>query len=120
MISLRVAKAEHVIVWAERDDLLLDSTQPTYPELNKDVETDVLVVGGGIAGLHIAYELLSSGVKRVTVVEDGSEHDGYGSIVPMLNIWQRSPRVRQGEQLVIYQLTMSTTTSWSAHSLHLL
>jgi glycine/D-amino acid oxidase-like deaminating enzyme len=41
----------------------------------KDAETDVVVVGGGIAGLHIAYELLSTGTKKVTVVEDGSECD---------------------------------------------
>ncbi len=60
-------------MWVERDDLLSTSKTPTYPHLNEDISTDVLVVGGGIAGLHIAYELLSAGTKRVVLVEDGSE-----------------------------------------------
>ncbi len=37
------------------------------------MEADTLVVGGGMAGMHITYELLTSGVKRVVLVEDGSE-----------------------------------------------
>lgn len=59
-------------VWLERDDLIASSTKPTYPHLSQNTSTDVLVVGGGIAGLHIAYELLYSG-KKVILVEDGSE-----------------------------------------------
>lgn len=58
-------------VWLERDDLI-SSTSTTYPKLEQNASTDVLVVGGGIAGLHIAYELLQSG-KKVILVEDGSE-----------------------------------------------
>lgn len=46
---------------------------PAYPSLKSDIETDVLVVGGGIAGLQIAYELLSTGIPKVVIVEDGSE-----------------------------------------------
>jgi cation diffusion facilitator CzcD-associated flavoprotein CzcO len=60
-------------VWIERDDLLQPETLPHYPELERDMEADTLVVGGGMAGMHITYELLTSGVKRVVLVEDGSE-----------------------------------------------
>lgn len=56
-------------MWTERDDLL--QAGPTYPKLTKDAESDVLVVGGGIAGLQIAYELLKKG-KKVILIEDGS------------------------------------------------
>lgn len=63
-------------VWIERDDLLLEKTLPRYPALDKDVEADVLVVGGGISGVHIAYELLTSGVKNVVLVEDGKISSG--------------------------------------------
>lgn len=41
-----------------------------YKELQKTIETDVLVVGGGIAGLTTAYCLAASG-QKVTLVEDG-------------------------------------------------
>lgn len=62
------------LVWLERDDLLSSSTPPKYPQLKANASTDVLVVGGGIAGLHIAYELLTTGMKKVILVEDGSEY----------------------------------------------
>jgi glycine/D-amino acid oxidase-like deaminating enzyme/nitrite reductase/ring-hydroxylating ferredoxin subunit len=47
----------------------MDSTPATsYPRLAGDTETDVVVVGGGIAGLSAAYELAEAGV-RVTLLE---------------------------------------------------
>ncbi|WWC67415.1 uncharacterized protein I206_101323 [Kwoniella pini CBS 10737] len=61
-------------VWLERDDLL--SKAPSYPQLTTDAKTDVVVVGGGMAGLHIAYELLSSGQKKVILLEDGKIGSG--------------------------------------------
>lgn len=63
-------------VWLERDDLLSSSTPPKYPQLKANASTDVLVVGGGIAGLHIAYELLTTGMKKVILVEDGKIGSG--------------------------------------------
>lgn len=48
---------------------------PVFGKLEHDIETDVLVVGGGISGLTTAYCLLKSG-QRVVLVEDG--HIGSG------------------------------------------
>ncbi len=41
---------------------------PTFPQIDRDVEVDVLVVGGGITGLTTAYLLLDSGTS-VAVLE---------------------------------------------------
>lgn len=50
--------------------LWLESPLPKCPHLNKDVSTDVCVVGGGISGLSTAYYLLKNGFK-VTVIDGG-------------------------------------------------
>ncbi|GAA2860909.1 iron-sulfur-binding protein [Actinoplanes cyaneus] len=47
----------------------IESTTPTaYPRLSGDADTDVVVVGGGIAGLCTAWELTEAG-HRVTLLE---------------------------------------------------
>lgn len=43
-------------IWRERVFL------PQFPQLKRDVSTDVLVIGGGMAGLLCAYQLQSAGV----------------------------------------------------------
>jgi glycine/D-amino acid oxidase-like deaminating enzyme/nitrite reductase/ring-hydroxylating ferredoxin subunit len=54
----------------------LDTTEPLkYEPLNKDIKTDVVIVGGGIAGISVAYSLMQSG-KKVVVVEDGNIGSG--------------------------------------------
>lgn len=44
------------------------SKYPKFPSLNENVETEVCIVGSGIAGISIAYELVNRG-KRVTMIE---------------------------------------------------
>eukprot|EP00850_Spirogloea_muscicola_P004666 SM000020S06016 [mRNA] locus=s20:406024:409260:+ [translate_table: standard] len=44
------------------------NVKPTYPRLDKDESCDVVVVGGGIAGLSVAYHLAKAG-KSVVVLE---------------------------------------------------
>lgn len=41
-----------------------------FDKLNTDIDTDVLIVGGGIAGLTTAYCLLKAG-RQIVLVEDG-------------------------------------------------
>ena len=49
----------------------VDSVHPlAFHTLTEDLQTDVLVIGAGIAGLTTAYCLASSG-RKVVVVEDG-------------------------------------------------
>ncbi|MBV9550561.1 MAG: FAD-dependent oxidoreductase [Alphaproteobacteria bacterium] len=43
---------------------------PKFPQLQQSSRTDVLVIGGGIAGLSTAYELVQSG-RKVMVVDRG-------------------------------------------------
>jgi glycine/D-amino acid oxidase-like deaminating enzyme/nitrite reductase/ring-hydroxylating ferredoxin subunit len=50
-------------------------TMPAYSALAKDETADVCVVGGGIAGLTIAYKLLQEG-KSVVLLEDGELGSG--------------------------------------------
>jgi len=49
----------------------IDSLDPLkYKSLSGDQQTDVVIVGGGIAGLSVAYCLLKSG-RKVILIEDG-------------------------------------------------
>ncbi len=47
------------------------------PELQKDIECDYLVVGGGITGVSAAYFLAKQGAKNIVLVE--KEHVGSGA-----------------------------------------
>jgi len=52
---------EHVSYWHQ-------TQKPReYPRLEKDLETDVLIVGGGISGITTAYCLTQRGIKPVVI-----------------------------------------------------
>lgn len=42
-------------------DQLKNTVAPTYPRLANNISADVVIVGGGIAGLSIAYDLVRAG-----------------------------------------------------------
>jgi glycine/D-amino acid oxidase-like deaminating enzyme/nitrite reductase/ring-hydroxylating ferredoxin subunit len=55
------------------------SKMPTFPALKANIETDVCIVGAGIAGLTTAYLLIQAG-KKVAVVDDGEIAGGMTSV----------------------------------------
>ncbi|HUQ67282.1 MAG TPA: FAD-dependent oxidoreductase [Flavitalea sp.] len=59
-----ITSGEHISFW-------IQSLSPVaFPELNENRKTDVLIIGGGLAGITSAYCLLKAG-KKVILVEDG-------------------------------------------------
>lgn len=63
----RERHAEHVnlqSLWKEH------IVRPEFPSLKKDIKTDVLIIGGGIAGILTAYFLQEKGVSYVLVEKD--------------------------------------------------
>ena len=48
---------------------------PSHPSVKEDLETEILVIGGGLSGLLCAYELLKA-QKKVTVVTANTIGDG--------------------------------------------
>jgi len=43
---------------------------PSFPVLDKDIKTDVLIIGGGLAGILTAYKLKEMGVNCIVVEKD--------------------------------------------------
>ena len=54
-----------------------DTPFPTYPKLRGNLDTDVLVVGAGIAGMTASLLLRQAG-KRVALIE--ARQVGHGSV----------------------------------------
>lgn len=59
----------NISFWLDGED------RPAYGKLPGEIQTEVLVIGGGIAGLTTAYLLLKSG-KKVVLIEDGKIGSG--------------------------------------------
>jgi glycine/D-amino acid oxidase-like deaminating enzyme/nitrite reductase/ring-hydroxylating ferredoxin subunit len=59
-----ISSGENVSFWIDSTSVISFSTP------DQDTQTEVLIIGGGIAGLTTAYKLLKAG-KKVVLVEDG-------------------------------------------------
>lgn len=71
MATVRQSNEKGFITSGENISYWIDSVKPIeFETLNKDINTDILIVGGGIAGLSVAYCLLKAG-RKITLVEDG-------------------------------------------------
>ena len=53
-----------------QDSIWADQKLPEFPRLDRDISTDVLIVGGGLAGLLCAFYLKQAGVDCVLIEGD--------------------------------------------------
>ncbi len=60
----KITSGAHVSYWTD------DEHHVKFKQLDANIETDVVIVGGGIAGVSTAYCLAKSG-RKVVLVEDG-------------------------------------------------
>src|SRR6187399_2628699 len=65
----KITSGKHFSYWTE------SATKTEMNPLRGNIETDVVIVGGGLAGISVAYCLSKSG-KRVVVVEDSTIGSG--------------------------------------------
>lgn len=65
---------------------------PKYPALDKDLKVDVVVIGAGISGLSIAYNLAKAG-KKVAVLEGKSRGKALSSRCRRFALKSTSPVV---------------------------
>jgi len=47
-----------------------------FPQLEQDIDADVVIIGGGFSGIHTALELAEQGVKNIVVLE--ARYLGFG------------------------------------------
>ncbi|WP_433832646.1 FAD-dependent oxidoreductase [Flavobacterium anhuiense] len=59
-----ITSGDNVSFWIDSTDII------SFEKPQHDIKTEVLIIGGGIAGLTTAYKLLKAG-KKVVLVEDG-------------------------------------------------
>src|SRR5688500_1682224 len=71
MSNIRSSDEKGFLTSGENISYWIDSVKPLeFETLNKSIEADILIIGGGIAGLTTAYQLLRSG-RNITLMEDG-------------------------------------------------
>lgn len=59
-----ITSGDNVSFWIDSTEII------TFEKPNQDISTEVLIIGGGIAGVTTAYKLAKAG-KKVVLVEDG-------------------------------------------------
>ena len=57
-------------LWKKTENMILEDVK----ELDKEIETEVCIIGGGITGISIAYELSKQG-KKIVILERDSLAD---------------------------------------------
>ena len=57
---------------------LLSAKKTVYPSLDGDIEADIVIIGGGIAGITTAYLLKDTGLKIVILEKDRILHGTTG------------------------------------------
>ncbi|HEX8016860.1 MAG TPA: FAD-dependent oxidoreductase, partial [Flavobacterium sp.] len=62
--SSSITSGDNVSFWIDSTSII------SFSKPNQDIQTEVLIIGGGIAGLTTAYKLLKAG-KKVVLAEDG-------------------------------------------------
>lgn len=71
-----VIEGEATITSGARESFWVSTTSPIlFSPLNKNITVDVAIIGGGIAGMSVAYFLSRQG-KKVAVVDDGAIGSG--------------------------------------------
>lgn len=79
-----------------------DGFKPTYPALAEDLEVDVAIVGGGIAGLSAAYMLKKAGLKVAVLEKDaiGSGTTGHttGKVTSQHNLMYADMLAAHGKE----------------------
>jgi glycine/D-amino acid oxidase-like deaminating enzyme len=68
---MNISENKGIVTSGENISYWIDSVKPLeFQQLKNELSTDVLVIGGGLAGLSTAYCLLKAG-RKVVLVEDG-------------------------------------------------
>ena len=94
--------------------LWLDGVQRSYPPLDRDAKADVVIVGGGIAGIATAYFLAKSGAKPLVLEARGVAEAASGRNAGFLlagvaeNFVAASRRYGAAKALRIWRLTERT------------
>ena len=71
MNSAKSSPIDDTITSGKNKSFWTTSTESiVFKKLKQNIETDILIVGGGIAGLSTAYCLLKAG-RKVVLIEDG-------------------------------------------------
>ena len=67
-------------IWME------DIERPHFEQLEGDIKTDVLIIGGGMAGIMCAYMLKKSGISNILVEADEICHGVTGNTTAKITL----------------------------------